>query len=118
MNTRRTILAAVMASLMLTGCIVPGRHGQPTLLVPRLPKIVWLESEPYYVHGGYTYNYRDDGWYYSRQRSGPWVALPRDHYPRQVRVVEDDGGALAAKFKLDGHEVLSARGSDQPPHFG
>jgi len=95
MNARTAMLVAVVGSMTLTGCLVPGPHGRPTLLVPPLPALVWLESEPYYVQGGYTYFYRDNNWYYSRQRTGPWVELPRDHYPREVRFRDqrmDHGG--------------------------
>ena len=60
---KATLPVAVLAAIVLSGClIVPGPHG-PELLVPPLPGIVWLESEPYYVQGGYTYFYRDNGWY-------------------------------------------------------
>jgi hypothetical protein len=110
MNTRTALLSVAVALMMLTGCIVPGPNGRPTLLVPPLPSVVWLESEPYYVHGGYTYFYRDEGWYYSRERSGPWVELPRDHYPRQVRYREPRGNP----GKGHGGE----RGRDRDDHPG
>jgi len=55
------------------------------VVVPALPTIVVLESEPYYYQGGYHYHYQNDRWYYSNARSGPWAELPRDHYPKEVR---------------------------------
>ena len=64
---------------------MPGPYGGPVVMAPPLPMIVELETEPYYVHQGYQYYYRNDGWFYSRQRGGPWLVLPRDRYPREVR---------------------------------
>ncbi len=91
MRTKVMVLAGVLGMGMLTGCLlVPGRHGRPTLLVPPLPPVVMLESEPYYVQGSYHYHYQNDRWYYADSRSGPWSALPRDRYPREVRY--SDGG--------------------------
>ncbi|MHB8828614.1 MAG: hypothetical protein ACYC6Q_03660 [Syntrophales bacterium] len=42
-------------------------------------------EDPYYAYGGYHYYYNNDQWYYSRSRGGPWVDLPRDRYPKEVR---------------------------------
>ena len=92
MNAIKIVFAGLLVSFMLTGCLlVPGPRGGEVTVVPILPPVVVLDAEPYYVHEGYHYYYRDDGWYYSHSRSGPWVALPRDHYPREVRY--RDGGA-------------------------
>ena len=75
-----------LAMMMLSGClIVPAPRSGPVVLAPPLPSVVWLETEPYYVSGGYTYYYQHNNWYYSRQRGGPWVGLPRDRYPKEVR---------------------------------
>ena len=90
MSATKNVLVGLMVPFMLAGClIVPGSRGP--VLVPFLPPIVELGAEPYYIHEGYHYNYRNDGWYYAHSRSGPWVPLPRDHYPREVRF--KDGGA-------------------------
>jgi hypothetical protein len=35
-------------------------------------------------YNNYHYHYRNDRWYYSNSRSGPWVDLPRDRYPKEV----------------------------------
>jgi hypothetical protein len=92
MSAKKIVLVGLFAPFMLTGCLmVPGPRGEGVALVPFLPPIVVLDAEPYYVHEGYHYYYRNDGWYYSHSRSGPWVVLPRDHYPREVRF--RDGGA-------------------------
>jgi len=86
MNTKTTMLAVGLLLMMVVGClIVPGPRGRPEILAPPLPSVVWLETEPYYVNGGYTYYYRNNNWYYSHQRSGPWVELPRDRYPKETR---------------------------------
>ncbi|MEI6645994.1 MAG: hypothetical protein WCP12_08150 [bacterium] len=59
--------------------------GLQVLIAPPLPSIVLFDTEPYYVQEGYHYHYQNNGWYYSRSRSGPWTSLPRDRYPREVR---------------------------------
>ena len=68
-----------------------GRSGHDTgpglqvLIAPPLPPIVVFDTEPYYVQQGYHYHYQNNGWYYSRSRSGPWTVLPKDRCPREVR---------------------------------
>ena len=73
--------------IMLNACVfVPaGRHGSGVVLVPPLPAIVVLEDEPYYYNSGYYYYYNNDRWFYSHERRGPWVDLPRGHYPKETR---------------------------------
>ena len=83
MKMKRIFLAVLLAAFMLSACVVvPGRRGHGVVVVPPLPLIVVLEEEPYYYHSGYYYYYHNDGWSYSNSRSGPWVELPRDHYPK------------------------------------
>lgn len=90
---KRVLLAVLLGVLLLVGCVVvPGHRGSGAVLVPALPSIVVLEEEPYYHHSGYHYHYQDDRWFYSNSRSGPWMELPRDRYPKEVR------------FKGRGHE--------------
>jgi len=82
----KLLFGVLFAATLLTACIVPGRHGEPTLLVPALPSTVVLEQEPYYQYGGYYYWYNNDAWYYSRSRnSRDWQPLPRDRYPNEMR---------------------------------
>jgi len=92
----RALLVLLALSFVLTGCVRRHRHPghgkvivpvQPPVVVvaPALPPVVVLSAEPYYVHGGYHYHFRDNRWYYSRSRTGPWVGLPRDRYPRKVK---------------------------------
>lgn len=86
MKATRTVLAGLVLAFLVAGCLVaPGRRGGSVVVVPFLPPIVELGAEPYYVHEGYHYHYQNNGWYYANARTGPWVALPRDHYPKEVR---------------------------------
>ncbi len=83
---KRILLAVLLAVFLIVGCVVaPGPRGSGVVLVPPLPTIVVLEEEPYYYHSGYYYYYQNDRWSYSNSRSGPWVELPRGHYPKEVR---------------------------------
>ncbi len=78
-------LAVLFGVFLLAGCVVRSGYRGEAVIVPALPSIVVLEEEPYYHHGGYYYYYRGDSWSYSNSRSGPWVELPRDRYPKEVR---------------------------------
>lgn len=84
---RKFLMVELLAAGLLAGCMVgPGPRGSgAVVVVPALPSIVVLETEPYYQQGGYFYFYRGDSWSYSRSKSGPWVELPRDRYPREVK---------------------------------
>lgn len=87
----KSLITAPLAALLLSACVVapPGRgHGAAIgigLTVPTLPLVVELGSDPYYDYGGYTYYYDNDRWRYAGSRAGPWVDLPRSHYPRETR---------------------------------
>ena len=84
MKTTINVWAGLLVMVMMAGCLVePGRHGEVSM-APILPPLVVLDAEPYYYHEGYHYYFHDNGWFYARSRNGPWVALPRDHYPREV----------------------------------
>lgn len=80
-------MVEVTAAVLLAGCMVgPGPRGSGGIVVvPALPSLVVLEAEPYYQHGGYFYFYQNNNWSYSSSKSGPWVELPRDRYPREVK---------------------------------
>jgi hypothetical protein len=83
---KRLGLGVLLAMFLLVGCMIsPGYRGSGMVVVPALPSIVVLESEPYYYQSGYHYHYQNDRWYYSNTRSGPWAELPRDRYPKEVR---------------------------------
>lgn len=94
MHFKVWMLAGTCVTVMMgAGCLlVPGRHGQPVLLAPPLPSIVVFDTDPYYVQSGYHYHYRNDGWYYSQSRNGPWTSLPRDRYPKEVRYKDGRSG--------------------------
>ncbi len=102
---KRIFLAVLLAALMLSACVVvPGRRGYGAVVVPPLPLLVVLEEEPYYHHSGYYYYYQNDRWSYSNSRSGPWVALPRDHYPKEVRFKEKGRGDERGRDLKHGHD--------------
>ena len=83
---KRILLALPIVAFLFAGCWVgPGPRGSGVVVVPSLPSVVVLEEEPYYVYGGYHYYYRNDRWFYANSRNGPWLELPRDRYPREVR---------------------------------
>lgn len=87
------LLAMLFVAFTLTACLVPGgRHGGGVIVVPPLPSIVVIEDEPYYYQSGYHYHYRDNSWFYSNSRSGPWNPLPRDRYPKETRFKGKDRG--------------------------
>lgn len=82
----KMLYVAPLAALLLASCVVVPKHGaREVVIVPALPHIVELGAEPYYFHGGYYYHYHNARWSYSRARTGPWIDLPRDHYPREIR---------------------------------
>ncbi|MEE4608231.1 MAG: hypothetical protein V2L15_05035, partial [Desulfobacteraceae bacterium] len=71
--------------LFLTSCVATvGPHGTYVSVAPPLPMVVELAS-PYYVHSGYNYYYHGKNWYYAPAKGKRWVALPKKHYPREVR---------------------------------
>lgn len=79
------LLSFLLAVFLLGACAVRTGYRGEAVIVPALPSIVVLEEEPYYYHSGYYYYYQNDRWSYSTSRSGPWVELPRDRYPKEVR---------------------------------
>ena len=106
---KRICLAVLLGVFLFVGCVVgPGRHGSGMVVVPALPSIVVLETEPYYFHSGYHYHYQNDRWYYSNARSGPWAELPRDRYPKEVRYKgrghEGGGGDDRGRGEKRGHD--------------
>jgi hypothetical protein len=82
----RMLVVAPLTALVLTACVVePAHYGSRLVVAPALPLVVELGVEPYYYQGGYHYYYNNGNWRYSRARSGPWVDLPRSHYPKEIR---------------------------------
>jgi hypothetical protein len=92
---RMLLYVALLASTLLTACVVAPAHRGPELVVaPALPLVVELGVEPYYFHGGFYYYYHNNRWSFSNARTGPWRDLPRDRYPRETRFKDrhDDRG--------------------------
>ena len=79
-------LMMIFAVLLTSACYMrTGPQGTTVaVMAPALPAVVEL-YEPYYAYGGYFYYYNNNRWYYANHRNGPWVDLPRDRYPREVR---------------------------------
>ncbi len=94
----------LLAAFMCVGCVLAaGPRGGGIVIAPHLPIVVELE-DPYYVHGGYHYYHNNDRWYYSQSRGGPWIDLPRDRYPKEVR------------HKGKGHDQGKGKGHGQDRH--
>jgi hypothetical protein len=88
----KVILPVLAAGLLLAACAVHehggyygGGYGGEVVVAPALPDIVILETDPYYYHSGHHYHYRNNAWYWSKSRSGPWKELPRDRWPKETR---------------------------------
>jgi hypothetical protein len=86
------ILVLLFAAFTLTACIVsPGPPGYGgAVVVPPLPAIVELGADPYYYQNGYYYFNHNNNWRYSQSRSGPWMDLPRSHWPNEIRYRDRD----------------------------
>lgn len=83
---RTKLLFPTLAALLLGACVlVPTDDRGGYVVAPPLPAIVQLDVEPFFFYGGYHYFYDNNRWRYSNSRSGPWVDLPRSHYPRETR---------------------------------
>jgi len=82
---KRILLASIFSALMCVSCVATvGPHGASVSIAPPLPIYVEL-SDPYYFYSGYYYHYDNTRWLYSRSKGGPWINLPRDRYPKEVR---------------------------------
>ena len=82
----RMLIVAPLTALLLTACVVsPSPGGYGVVVAPALPLVVELGPEPYFYQSGYYYYYNNNRWSYSNTRSGPWMDLPRSHYPREIR---------------------------------
>ncbi len=62
----------------------------PGIVVSPLPPVVVVPDRRLYYYGGFYYYSWQGGWYWSRERRGPWHDLPRDRWPR--RMERHDGG--------------------------
>ena len=83
---RKTSIDVALAATLMSACVVgPYDDGYATVVAPPLPLIVELGVDPFYAYGGFHYHYDNGFWRYARNRSGPWIDLPRSHYPRETR---------------------------------
>jgi hypothetical protein len=83
---KKVLFGVLILAFLVTGCsigLMGGRHGG-LIIVPVLPVTVELDADDYYYQNGYYYMYRDNIWFYSEYRQGPWIRLPRSHYPKEV----------------------------------
>lgn len=108
------------AFIILTACVVmpAGRRGPGVVIVPPLPSIVVLGQEPYYYQSGYYYYYQNNNWFYSNTKSGPWVDLPRGHYPKEIRFKgrDDDGDRDWKHGDDEGDKGWKRRNEDNDHH--
>lgn len=79
----RMLIVIPFTALLLSACVVTPAHR--VVVAPALPVIVEFDREPYYYQHGYYYHYHSNHWRYSQSRSGPWVELPRSHYPKEIK---------------------------------
>ena len=98
---KKLLIVDLLVVVLLAGCKegsaprgsgevkeVSGARGSGEIVAaPALPPLVELGAEPYYQHAGYFYFYQDSRWSFSQSRNGPWVGLPGDRYPREVKFI-------------------------------
>ncbi len=59
-------------------------ESPPAVAVSPLPPVVVVPGRQLYFYGGFYYYNWDNGWYWSRERRGPWHVLPRDRWPSRM----------------------------------
>jgi len=64
--------------------VPPGQMKRDVPAHP-LPSVVVFGPDPYYFYEGFYYFLVGDTWYYSDDKNGPRVKLPKSHYPKEVR---------------------------------
>ncbi|MDP2007132.1 MAG: hypothetical protein Q8K45_15750 [Rubrivivax sp.] len=115
----KSFLVLPLATLLLSACVVapagrgPGVGVSVGIAVPALPLIVELGSDGYYAQGGYTYFYDNNRWRYAQSRSGPWVELPRSHYPRETRYRDRSDNRGRDRDHNDDRDDDRGRGRDR-----
>jgi hypothetical protein len=85
---KTSLCMVIFATLLLTACVIaPSHRGEGGVVIaPALPAVVELEfPDALYFYSDYYYHYRDNDWYYSHSKNGPWNNLPRDRHPREIR---------------------------------
>lgn len=82
----KLLFVSLLAASTLTACIVsPAPPGYGGVMVAPLPATVELGPDPYYHQSGHYYFYENNHWRYSSSRAGPWMDLPRSHWPKEIR---------------------------------
>lgn len=82
----KIIFTSLLTVLLLSGCVVvPAHRDSGVVIAPALPVVVELGVEPYYYYSGYYYYYHNNRWSYANTRSGPWLDLPPNRYPKEIR---------------------------------
>jgi len=121
---KKILISTIVMVFLLMACTVMamGRRGSGVdvvVTIPVLPHIVVMEQEPYYYHQGYHYHYKNDRWYYSKSKKGPWKDLPRNHYAKEVKYKKehwkyDEGRNQYHRDDDRGHDQRNDnRGRDQ-----
>jgi hypothetical protein len=90
---KKAVIVALVSAFLVTGCAIGflgGHRGGSLIIVPALPVTVELDADQYYYQNGYYYHYDGNVWFYSQRREGPWLDLPRSHYPREVHYRNHD----------------------------
>ena len=81
------MVVSLISAFLIAGCAIGfrgGHRGGSLVIVPALPVTVELDAEQYYYQNGYYYQYQGSTWLYSESRQGPWMPLPRSHYPKRI----------------------------------
>jgi hypothetical protein len=120
---KKIVIATVLMVSMLSAntAMSMGRRGEGpsvgvVVSIPALPSVVILGDEPYYNHSDYQYFYDNNRWYYSRSRQGPWVELPRDRYPKEIRYKGRDGKQYKDRDERDRYDRGDHQQNDDKGH--
>ena len=110
-NMKKRFLIIIVMAFMSVSCVTTvGHRGSYVAIAPPLPVTVEsVDPYSYYTYGGFYYYYHGDRWYYSRSKSGRWIDLPRNHYPkglkfkskRNVRVQEENRSRINVRDQKD-----------------
>lgn len=71
----------------------------PDIFISPLPPVVVVPDRRLYFYNNFYYYHWDGGWYWSREKRGPWHTLPRDRWPSRMerRDHEHERGGPPAK---------------------
>ncbi len=57
----------------------------PAIVVRPLPPVVVVPDRHLYFYRDFYYYNWDNGWYWGREKRGPWHTLPKKHWPSRMR---------------------------------